>query len=349
MPLRRRKGSPYWQIRFQLAGREVRSSTRTTDRRQAEQLEEELRRRYWRQLKLGEKHYTWDDAVERCKAEDIDKRSWERTERALERLSRLLSGAPLKEITRDNVLRIREIRRRQVAASTVNRELAVLRHVLNRCVTDWDMLESAPKVPMFRLDRIEPRWATREQVHSLLAKLPPHLRDMTILACATGLRRSNITGLEWNRVDAERQTAFIPATQAKGRRAIVVPLNADALAVLERWRGKHERYVFSFRKRAPIKQVATRKWRSACKTVGLEGFRFHDLRHTWASWQVQAETPLSHLQELGGWASFSMVQRYAHLSPGHLKQYADRTLLGEDGRAETGTVAGSGTKRGASG
>lgn len=61
-------------------------------------------------------------------------------------------------------------------------------------------------------------------------------------------------------------------------------------------------------------------------------------RHTWASWQVQAETPLSHLQELGGWASFSMVQRYAHLSPGHLKQYADRTLLGEAPRTETGTL-----------
>jgi integrase len=118
-----------------------------------------------------------------------------------------------------------------------------------------------------------------------------------------------------------------------------VPLNGDALAVLERWRGKHEQYVFVFRRRAPIKQVATRKWRTACKAVGLEGFRFHDLRHTWASWQVQAETPLSHLQELGGWASFSMVQRYAHLSPGHLKQYADRTLLGEVRSTESGTVA----------
>ena len=151
MPVRRRRGSPYWQIRFQLAGREIRSSTRTTDRGQAEQLEEELRRRYWRQVKLGEKQYTWDDAVERCQAEDRDKRSWERTARALARLSRLLDGAPLKEITRDNVLRIREIRRRQVAASTVNRELAVLRFVLNRCVTDWGMLDSAPKVPLFRL------------------------------------------------------------------------------------------------------------------------------------------------------------------------------------------------------
>jgi integrase len=341
MPVRRRRGSPYWQIRFQLAGREIRSSTRTTDRRQAEQLEEELRRRYWRQVKLGEKQYTWDDAVERCQAEDRDKRSWERTARALERLSRLLGGAPLREITRDNVLRIREIRRRQVAASTVNRELAVLRFVLNRCVTDWDMLDSAPKVPLFRLERIEPRWATREQVHALLELLPPHSRDMTILACATGLRRSNITGLEWSRIDVARCTAFIPATQAKGRRAIVVPLNADALAVLARWRGRHQRYVFVFRGRAPIKQVSTRKWRECVTAVGLDGFRFHDLRHTWASWQVQAETPLSHLQELGGWASFDMVQRYAHLSPGHLKQYADRTLLGDAPRTETGTLAAS--------
>lgn len=230
MPLRRRKGSPYYQIRFQLAGREIRVSSRTANRAEAEQLEEQLRRRYWRQIKLGEKHYTWDDAVGRCKAEDGDNRSWERTERALARLSRLLSGAPLREITRDNILRIREIRRRQVAASTVNRELAVLRSVLNRCATVWGMLESAPKVPLFRLERQEPRWATREQVHALLGELPPHLRDMTIFACATGLRRSNITGLEWNRVDSKRGVAFIPASQAKGRRAIAVPLNADALA-----------------------------------------------------------------------------------------------------------------------
>ena len=337
MPLRRRKGSPYWQIRFQLAGREIRVSSGTADRAAAEQLEEELRRRYWRQVKLGEKHYTWEDAVERLRAEDSDKRSWERTERALSRLSRFLAGASLLEINRDNVLRIRELRRRQVSASTVNRELAVLRHLLNRCVTDWAMLDSAPKVPLFRLERQEPRWATREQIHALLSKLPSHLRDMALLACATGLRRSNIAGLEWSRVDLERATAFIPASQAKGRRAIVVPLNADALSVLEGWRGKHERYVLVFRKRAPIKQVSTRRWREACKTVGLEGFRFHDLRHTWASWQVQAETPLSHLQELGGWASFSMVQRYAHLSPAHLRQYADRTLLGPPQHAETGT------------
>ena len=182
----------------------------------------------------------------------------------------LALSSPLAEITRDNILKIREIRRRQVSAATVNRELAVLRFVLNRCVTDWAMLDAAPKVSLFQLERQEPRWATREQVHSLLELLPPHLRDMAILACATGLRRSNITGLEWNRVDSQRATAFVPASQAKGKRAIVVPLNADALTVIERWRGRHARYVFVFRKRRH-RASSTRAWRTACKAVGLKG------------------------------------------------------------------------------
>lgn len=63
-------------------------------------------------------------------------------------------------------------------------------------------------------------------------------------------------------------------------------------------------------------------WRAALKRAGIENFRFHDLRHTWASWLVQAGVPLSALQEMGGWESIEMVQRYAHLAPGHLKEHA---------------------------
>lgn len=338
MPVRRRRGSPYWQITFRLAGREIRRTSGTANRREAEELEEEFRRDYWRQVKLGEKRFTWEQALERYQLEDCRKKSWERTARALARLSRFLAGAPLSEITRDSILKIRQVRARQVSSSSVNRELAVLRSLLNRCAHEWDMLDSAPKVPLFRAEAIEPSWITREQAHELLDRLPPHLADMARIALATGLRRANVTGLEWSRVDLARGTAFIPAGQAKGRKAIVVPLNAEAIAVLERWRGKHDQFVFVVRRIAPIHQVATKAWRTACTAVGLPGLRFHDLRHTWASWQVQAETPLSHLQELGGWSSFAMVQRYAHLSPGHLRQYADRTLIGEPVRTKTGTL-----------
>jgi integrase len=346
MPVRRRKGSPYFQIRFKLAGREVRRTTRTTERAAAEELEEQLRRRYWRQVKLGEKHYTWNDAVERCKTEDEHQRSWERTERALAQLEGLLDGSPLREITRDNLLKIRKALQRRThngkpwAASTVNRVLAVVSSILQRCADEWEMIETAPKVPLLKLDKTEPRWATREQIHALLSFLPPHSRDMAILACATGMRRTEVTHLKRAYVDLKRATAYVPAAIAKNGEARVVPLNSDALAVLRAWmeaEKHHAEYVFSFRRRAPIKQVSTRVWRRARSAACLAGFRFHDLRHTWASWQAQEGTPLQFIQELGGWKSLQMVQRYAHLSPGHLAQYAERSALGV--RTESGTLS----------
>ena len=65
-------------------------------------------------------------------------------------------------------------------------------------------------------------------------------------------------------------------------------------------------------------------FRTALKRAGIENFRFHDLRHTWASWLIQAGVPLSVLQEMGGWESIEMVQRYAHLAPNHLVEHARR-------------------------
>ena len=65
-------------------------------------------------------------------------------------------------------------------------------------------------------------------------------------------------------------------------------------------------------------------WKKALKRAGIENFRWHDLRHTWASWHVQRGTPLNVLQELGGWESVEMVRRYAHLGANHLAGYAEK-------------------------
>ena len=62
----------------------------------------------------------------------------------------------------------------------------------------------------------------------------------------------------------------------------------------------------------------------ACEKAGIVDFRFHDLRHTWASWHVQAGTPLFILKELGGWETLEMVRKYAHLDASHLAEYADQ-------------------------
>ena len=73
-----------------------------------------------------------------------------------------------------------------------------------------------------------------------------------------------------------------------------------------------------------IEQCNTKAWRKALDRAGIADFRWHDLRHTWASWHVQNGTSLQELQMLGGWSSFEMVLRYAHLSSDHLRDAADR-------------------------
>lgn len=85
----------------------------------------------------------------------------------------------------------------------------------------------------------------------------------------------------------------------------------------------HLRWLDAYRGK-PVAMPNNSAWEKALKRAGIENFRWHDLRHTWASWHVQAGTPLHVLQELGGWESVEMVRRYAHLSSEHLADYVDR-------------------------
>ncbi|HEY3431505.1 MAG TPA: tyrosine-type recombinase/integrase [Rhodocyclaceae bacterium] len=86
---------------------------------------------------------------------------------------------------------------------------------------------------------------------------------------------------------------------------------------------KYPQRVFSFWGRS-INSVNTKAWHGALKRAGIEDFRWHDLRHAWATWQRQAGTPTHELQRLGGWRTGAMVERYAHLAPDHLALAASR-------------------------
>jgi integrase len=167
------------------------------------------------------------------------------------------------------------------------------------------------------------RFLTQDQAAALLRELPEHLKDMATFALATGLRAANITGLTWEQVDLPRKQAWVHPDQAKARRAIPVPFNEAALEVVTRQRGRHPLYVFTYEGN-PVKQVSTGAWYKARKRAGIEAFRFHTLRHTWASWHVQNGTSLHVLQELGGWETPAMVRRYAHLASEHLAVYAGK-------------------------
>ena len=182
-------------------------------------------------------------------------------------------------------------------------------------------MERAPKIRMLK-EPVRRTVLRQEEAQRLIAVLPS-IRRHGELQSATGLRAANVTGLQWTQVDLVRRVAWIHPDQAKARRAIPVPLNNDAVLLLRQRLGKHPRYVFSYPGKR-ITQVSTKAWYAALETAGIEDFRWHDLRHTWASWHVQAGTPLFALQEMGGWSSAEMVRRYAHLAADHLAPYAEK-------------------------
>jgi integrase len=144
-----------------------------------------------------------------------------------------------------------------------------------------------------------------------------------LFALATGLRQRNILDLTWDRVDLARRIATIGDGDTKNGEALGVPLNDVAVAVLERQAGKHRTHVFTY-KGKPLRTANTRAWRGALRACEIKDFRWHDLRHTWATWLRQNDVPTWVLQELGGWKSESMVRRYAHMSVKHLEPYASK-------------------------
>jgi integrase len=321
----RKRGGIWWVDVVAPSGERIRRTAETANKAQAQEFHDRLKSELWRIAKLGEKpRRTWNEAVVRWLKEKSHKATAKEDVSRLRWLDPFLGGRDLATITRDTINKIADAKLAQGCSNaTVNRTLALVRAILRRCVNEWEWLDRTPQVRMLREPTRRIRFLTREEAQRLLTELPEHLADTAAFSLATGLRAANVTGLQWSQVDLARQLAWIHPDQAKARKAIAVPLNAEAMTLVRKQVGKHPTHVFSFRGQ-PVVQPSTKAWYAALGRAGIEDFRWHDLRHTWASWHVQNGTPLCVLQELGGWESPEMVRRYAHFSAEHLAPYADR-------------------------
>jgi integrase len=123
-------------------------------------------------------------------------------------------------------------------------------------------------------------------------------------------------------VDLVRKVAWLDHGTTESGEGRGISLNADAMAALESTLGQYPRSCFTFAGQHICKSSTT--CAKAKQRAGIENFRFHDLRHTWASWHVQSGTSLPELMEMGGWESYEMVLRYAHLAPEKLISIAGR-------------------------
>jgi integrase len=325
MSLYKRPNSRYWWAKICLPdGGRVCRSTGTANKQEAQEWLDHARADLWRVHRLGERPtFTWQDAVVRWSEEKADKATAREDRVKFLWLDGYLRDRLLHTITRDDVQAIGAAKARESSRATANRYLALVRAVLKRAAGPWQWIEKAPAVTLYPEAKRRVRWLTKEEANRLLDALPTHQRQLTRFALATGLRQANVLGLKWSDVDMDRRTAWVHADEAKGGEAIGVPLNDDAMAVLREEKGTHPERVFTFKGR-PLGQANTRAWRNALKRAGISNFRWHDLRHVWATWHVMAGTTMAELQELGAWKSGEMVRRYAHFAPEQLRAAADR-------------------------
>jgi integrase len=314
------RGDTYW-IDVQINGVRIRESLKTADKKEAERLHDTRRAELWagRMLKVKPKK-TFSEACDRWLKEKAHKASIAGDQEKARHFLPKLGKRQLSTITRDD---IEELLPEDVKPATRNRYRAFVRSVLRACEREWEWLDRAPVLRQETEPKRRVAFLAREQAEVLVANLPEKYRIPVRFALLTGLRRSNVFLLTWENVDLARGTAIVHADEAKAGMRIVVPLNSQARALLESIPpgpdGKRAGRVWP-----GLTRVWANTWKAAAKRAGVPWCRFHDLRHTWASWHAQAGTPLSVLQELGGWHSPQMVQRYAHLSPEHLASAAEK-------------------------
>lgn len=146
-----------------------------------------------------------------------------------------------------------------------------------------------------------------------------------LLALNTGLRRGELFGLRWCDINFTAGILTVTATSAKSGQTRRIPLNAEAHSVLSDWRqrGQGDGLVFPGNGGGRLGNI-NKSWGGVVAAVGLADFRFHDLRHTFASRLVQAGVDLNTVRELLGHRDIAMTLRYGHLSPDNLRSAVNR-------------------------
>jgi integrase len=252
------------------------------------------------------------------------------TSKAYEREEGILNGhlakffkGPVASIRRVDVQRYVTKRAGEVSAHSVQKELNTLKHLL-RLAIEWEVIPfnpavtvKCPRVPGGRVRYLQPT-----ELRLLLDAAPGWLRPIVALAACTGMRRSEILGLRWLDVDLANGRILLPQTKnGEGR---IVYLNTSAVAALRSvpFSAETRPTALVFVKVSP-EQVSV-SFARLCRTLKIADFRFHDLRHTAASWLRMKGADIHTVAQLLGHKDLRMAARYQHLSPTFLADAVGR-------------------------
>jgi integrase len=222
--------------------------------------------------------------------------------------------------------RQREISRfgREISKSSINRELACLKTMFNKAI-DWVLVSVNPvrKVKLFPEKPNKIRVVSDEEFQNVYYNASDFLRPILVTAMTTGMRRGEIFNLK--RQDVDLKEGYIVVRESKNNDSRIIPTNNLLMETLKSVtnNGSGE-YIFSHNGGIdPVKTFKT-AFNSAIRRSGVEKFRFHDLRHTFASRLVMEGVDIATVQELMGHKSINMTKRYSHPTPEHKRHAVER-------------------------
>lgn len=210
-----------------------------------------------------------------------------------------------------------------VKPATTNRQINTIKGCLSRAV-EWGVIESHDlrKVKTLKVDNSKVRYLNTEEEKRLRESLKncktQFLEPIVLLAMNTGMRKGELLSLEWSHVNFENKILTVDFQNAKSGSTRHIPLNTEAFNQLDNWQkmSSSTGFVFKDKNNQPLKDFPS-IWSDVLDSAAITNFRFHDLRHHFASKLVMASIDLNTVRELLGHSDLKMTLRYAHLAPEH--------------------------------
>lgn len=255
----------------------------------------------------------------------LNKRSWRSDKYILANLKAFFKNTYLSKIGPEMVERYKAKRIKGVSPATVNREIALIKTMLNKAVT-WARLPVNPiagkAVGKLKEKNTRERILSFDETSRLINAAVPRLRPILIIALNTGMRRNEILSLKWDNLNEPERYIFIE--DSKTGKSRKVPMNEQVISAFNGLSKINDQLVFyNPETKASLKDIKT-AFRSTCVRAKIKGLRLHDLRHTFAWRYMEAGGDIVSLSKILGHSSIQMTMRYCNATPEHMQKIVDK-------------------------